>query len=212
MERKMFKINSHYDRKITLKVIPGHFATSQSHVTHHLDIVTMRSRYGEALRIARALAQKYETSTPVDTIVCLDGLEVVGTLLAQALTKAGIMSMNAHKTMYIIHPEFKGDMMMFRDNIQPMVEHKNIILLIGTITTGTTLGNCMQCIRYYNGILQGVSAIFSVISKVGSIPINALFTGQDLPGYESYKPSECPFCRQGQKIDAIVNSHGYSKM
>lgn len=212
MERNMYKIRSRYDKEITLKIIPGHFATSHSHVTHHLDIVTMKSRYSEASRIAHALAQKYETSTPVDTIVCLDGLEVVGALLAQALTKAGILSMNAHKTMYVISPEYRGDIMMFRDNIQPMIQGKNIILLIGTITTGNTLGSCMQCIRYYDGILQGVSAIFSEVSKVGSITVDSLFTGKDLPGYESHKPTECPYCRQGQKIDAIVNNYGYSKM
>lgn len=172
----------------------------------------MKSRLSEASRIAHALAQKYESSTPVDTIVCLDGLEVVGALLAQELSKAGILSMNAHKTMYIIRPEYRGDIMMFRDNIEPMIRGKNIILLIGTITTGNTLAGCLQCIRYYEGILQGVSAIFSEISKVGSITVDSLFTGKDLPGYESHKPTECPYCRQGQKIDAIVNNYGYSKM
>ena len=212
MERKMYKISSRYDKDIFLKIIPGHFATSHSHVTHHLDIVNMKSRLSEAERVAHALAQKYESSTPVDTIVCLDGLEVVGALLAQALTKAGILSLNAHKTMYVISPEYRGDIMMFRDNIQPMIQGKNIILLIGTITTGNTLGSCMQCIRYYDGILQGVSAIFSEISKVGSITVNSLFAGKDLPGYESHKPTECPYCQQGQKIDAIVNNYGYSKM
>ena len=212
MERKMYKISSRYDKDIFLKIIPGHFATSHSHVTHHLDIVNMKSRLSEAERVAHALAQKYESSTPVDTIVCLDGLEVVGALLAQALTKAGILSLNAHKTMYVISPEYRGDIMMFRDNIQPMIQGKNTILLIGTITTGNTLGSCMRCIRYYDGILQGVSAIFSEISKVGSITVNSLFTGKDLPGYESHKPTECPYCQQGQKIDAIVNNYGYSKM
>ncbi|MCI9546316.1 MAG: orotate phosphoribosyltransferase [Lachnospiraceae bacterium] len=212
MEKNMFKITSRYDKDIVLKVTPGHFATTQSHVTHHLDLATMKSRYSEAQRIAQALAQEYESSTPVDTIVCLDGLDVVGALLAQSLTKAGILSMNAHKTMYVIHPEFKGDMMMFRDNMQPMIKNKNIVILIGTITTGTTLGSAIQCIRYYDGILQGVSAIFSEISKIGSINVNALFTGKDLPGYESYKPGDCPYCQRGEKIMAIVNSHGYSKM
>ena len=69
MERKMYKISSRYDKDIFLKIIPGHFATSHSHVTHHLDIVNMKSRLSEAERVAHALAQKYESSTPVDTIV-----------------------------------------------------------------------------------------------------------------------------------------------
>ena len=54
MESRMTKISARGDKKIQLKVIPGHFATPQSHITHYLDLTTMRSRSSEALRVAEA--------------------------------------------------------------------------------------------------------------------------------------------------------------
>ena len=48
MESRMTKISARGDKKIQLKVIPGHFATPQSHITHYLDLTTMRSRSSEA--------------------------------------------------------------------------------------------------------------------------------------------------------------------
>ena len=66
MESKMTKIYARSDKKIQLKVYAGHFATPQSHITHYLDLTTMRSRSSEAMRIAEALAANYETSIPVD--------------------------------------------------------------------------------------------------------------------------------------------------
>ena len=121
MESKMVKIKARYDNRIELKVYPGHFATPQSHITHYMDLTTMRTRSAEARRIAEALADNYQVSTPVDTIVCMDGLEVVGAYLAEELTKAGIHSMNAHQTIYIVSPEYNNaGQMIFRDNIQPI--------------------------------------------------------------------------------------------
>lgn len=71
----IIKIYARNDNRIQLKMIPGHFVTSQSHITHYLDLTTMKSRCAEAQRIASALAANYEASIPVDTIVCMDGLE-----------------------------------------------------------------------------------------------------------------------------------------
>ena len=62
----MTKIYARGDSRIQLKVIPGHFVTSQSHITHYLDLTTMKSRTAEAQNIAHELAANYEVSTPVD--------------------------------------------------------------------------------------------------------------------------------------------------
>ena len=46
----------------------------------------------------------------------------------------------------------------------------------------------------------------------GEIPVNAIFTAQDLPDYRTSLSTQCEQCRAHQKIDAIVNSYGYSKI
>ncbi len=213
MKGEQKKIYSKYDDKIVLKIIPGHFATSQSHITHYLDMTTMKTRCSEAARVAKALAVRYELSTPVDTIVCLDGLEVIGAFLAENLSKAGVLSMNAHKTIYVVSAEFNsGGQMMFRDNLKPMIKGKNVVILIGSITTGATLNKAIESIIYYGGDISGVSAVFSAVSKIGGMDINALYSKNDIPNYESYKASKCPACQRKERVDAMVNSYGYSEL
>lgn len=213
METKMFKIYARNDDHIQLKVFPGHFATPQSHITHYLDMTTMKSRCSEAQRIAKELAVNYETSIPVDTIVCMDGLEVVGAYLAEELTKAGVLSMNAHQTIYIISPEHdSGGQMIFRDNAQMMIEGKNILILNSSVTTGGTLNRTIESLLYYGGKIRGIAAIFSAINKIAGMPVHSIFHQQDIPDYGTYKSQECPLCKNKQKIDAIVSSYGYSKL
>lgn len=213
LEARMFKVYARGDEKIQLKVIPGHFVTSQSHISHYLDMTTMKTRCAEASRIARLLSGRYETTTPVDTIICMDGLEVIGAFLAEELAKAGVLSMNAHKTIYIVTPEFNPNgQVIFRDNIQHMVRNRNVVILMGSITTGATLRQCMESVLYYGGVIQGVSAIFSAVTKAAGLDINAVFYKQDIPDYESHPADQCPMCRKHEKIDAIVNGYGYSKL
>src|SRR5699024_324908 len=182
LEDRMFKAYTKGDEKIQLKFIPGHFVTSQSHISHYLDMTTMKTRCAEASRIARLLSSRYETSTPVDSIICMDGLEVIGAFLAEELAKAGVLSMNAHKTIYIVTPEFNSNgQMIFRDNIQHMVRNRNVVILMGSITTGATLRQCMESVLYYGGVIQGVSAIFSAVTKVAGLDINSVFYKQDIP-------------------------------
>ena len=170
------KIYARNDSRIQLKVIPGHFVTSQSHITHYLDLTTMKSRTAEAQRIAHELASNYEISTPIDTIICMDGLEVIGAYLSEELTKAGIFSMNAHQTIYVITPEFgNSGQLIFRDYYQPMIKGKNILILNGSITTGSTLSKTIESVLYYGGIIRGVAAIFSRVDSVASLPVHAIF-------------------------------------
>lgn len=213
METKMFKIYARCDDRIQLKIYPGHFATPQSHITHYLDMTTMKARCSEAQRIAAALAPNYETSIPIDTIVCMDGLEVVGAYLAEQLSHAGVLSMNAHQTMYIASPEFNsGGQMIFRDNVQMMIQGKNILILGGSITTGGTLNRAVESILYYGGRIRGIAAIFSAINKIADMPVHSVFHQKDIPNYDTYSAQDCPLCRNKQKIDAIVSSYGYSKL
>lgn len=209
----MRKIYSDKDEHIQLKILPGHFATTQSHVTHYLDMTTNKARCSEAQRIADVLASTYGSSTPIDSIVCLDATEVIGSFLAEKLTRSGVISMNAHHTMYIVSPEIiQNGQLVFRDNNQFMIRDKNILILSGTITTGNTLTNTINSLLYYGGHITGVAAIFSAVSKVAEMPIHSVFSGKDIPGYMTYSSHNCPLCKQGVKVDGIVSGFGYSKL
>lgn len=213
MESKMFKIYARNDERIQLKVYPGHYATPQSHITHYLDITTMKSRCSEARRIAQELARNYEASVPIDTIVCMDGLEVVGAYLAEELTKAGVLSMNAHQTIYIASPEYNNmGQIIFRDNIQMMINGKNILILNGSVTTGGTLARAVESVLYYGGKIRGIAAIFSAVSSVAQLPVHSIFQQKDIPDYGTYRVHDCPLCKNKQKLNAIVNGFGYSKI
>ena len=142
-----------------LSAYPGHFATKHSHVNYFLDMTTLKVRQSNAEEAARALVPLYKHNTVVDTIVCLDGTEVIGAFLAEKLTESGFFSYNQHKSIYIVTPEIDSDgQMFFRKNIQPMIKDRNIIILMASVTTGITINRSWECIEYYGGKLQGISA------------------------------------------------------
>ncbi|MBS6397067.1 MAG: orotate phosphoribosyltransferase [Clostridiales bacterium] len=213
MEQRMFKIYSPADSKVVMKVVPGHFVTSHSHINYYVDMTTLRARQNEAEAAARLLARKYENNTAVDTIICLNGCEVIGAYLAQELTKSGIMCLNAHQTIYVTSPEQDiNGQMIFRDNAKMMVQGKNVLILSTSITTGVTLDKAIDSVEYYGGRVQAIASIFSFISKARGVEVTSIFKANDMKGYASYDAKDCPMCKAKQKIDAIVNGFGYSKM
>lgn len=212
MEQRTVKL---YERgmSVPLKVVAGHFATNHSHVNYYIDMTTLKSRVSEASEIAKILAGNYIMNTVIDTIVCLDGMQVVGTLLAENLTMAGSHSINSHNTIYVVTPEFNSNsQLIFRDNLQPMIDGKHVLILMASVTTGITIRRSAECVSYYGGKVAGVAAIFSAVDDVEGYPIHSVFTRSVLPDYHSCAPQECPLCRDGQRIDALVNSYGYSKL
>ena len=83
-----------------LRVAKGHFATSHSHINYYIDVTTQKARLSEAKAVAKELVSAYQHSTIVDTVLCLDGTQVIGTCLANELTKDGFANMNAHQTIW----------------------------------------------------------------------------------------------------------------
>ena len=212
MEARTIKVYSQKS-EVPLKIIHGHFVTSHSHVNYYIDMTTLKTRQNEAEEMARSLGKQYVTSVPVDTIVCLDDTQVIGAFLAEQLSRAGNLSYNAHKTIYVVTPETHSTgQMVFRDNIQPMIRGKHVLILMASVTTGITVRKSIECVQYYGGVVSGVSAIFSAADTVEGVPVNHVFDRSDLPDYDTYAPHDCPFCREGQRIDALVNSYGYSRL
>lgn len=205
------KIQSKEHPNVVLKAIPGHFVTPNSHVNYYLDMTTLKSRLSEASLAARELSRQIAVTTVVDTIVCMDGCEVIGAFLAEELTKAGIYSMNSHKTIYIITPEYvNSGQLVFRENYLPMIKGKNVLLLLASATTGQTIIKAGQALSYYGASISGVSAVFSAANSVMGIPIKALFTISDIPDYKAFDPEGCSLCREKKPIDAFANAFGYS--
>ncbi len=157
--------------------------------------------------------ENYKRNTIVDTILCIDGMEVVGTCLAEELTKDEYANMNAHQTIYVISPEYiTGGQLMFRDNLVPMLAGKHVLVLAASVTTGKSALAVIDAIRYYGGTTVGLAAIFATVDECDGHPVCSVFDPNDLGDYESYKPHQCPICRQGIKIEALVNSFGYSAL
>ena len=196
-----------------LRVAKGHFATSHSHINYYIDVTTQKARLSEARAVAQELVATYRTNTIVDTVLCLDGTQVIGTCLANELTKDGFTNMNAHQTIYVITPEYtSGSQILFRDNILPMVKGKHVLILAATITTGYTAQAAIAAVNYYGGMVAGLSAIYATADECEGYPITSIFDPKDLPDYASYDSHACPYCKAGQKIDALVNSFGYSAL
>ena len=152
-------------------------------------------------------------STVVDTIVCMDGTEVVGAYLAQEFEKRGFRNTNLHNTIYVVTPEYNANnQLIFRDNTIPAIKGKNVILLLATTTTGLTVRRSLECVQYYGGILRGISSIFSTVKKVGGMEVHSVFTEDDVPGYQAFGRDECPYCKKGFAIEAMVNGFGYSQL
>ena len=108
-----------------LRVSPGHFATNHSHINYYIDVTTQKTRLSEAKAVAEELLRHYSHNTIIDTILCLDGTQVIGTCLADELTKNHWMNINAHQTVYVVTPEMtSGSQLLFRDNIVPMIKGK----------------------------------------------------------------------------------------
>lgn len=195
-----------------LRVAMGHFATSHSHSNYYIDVAAQKSRLSEAKAVAQELCTYYYSNTVVDTILCLDGMEVIGTCLAEELTKSDFINMNAHKTIYIVTPEDSNGQLHFRDNIVPMIAGKHVLILAVSVATGATVNAAIDAVKYYGGEVSGISSIFATMNSCNGFPVHSAFNPNDLSNYGSYSSHECPMCKRGEKIDALINSHGFSKL
>ena len=161
MESRMVKFYSKESNMVAIHAIPGHFATSHSHINYYIDITSLKTRIQEAKEVARVLHQKIGRVSYVDTIVCMDGTEVIGAFLAEEFEKEDMASTNR---------------------------------------------------RYYGGVIEAVASVFSTVSEMDGFAVHSVFHAEDLPGYAAYSADDCPFCKKGIKLDAVVNGFGYSKL
>ena len=215
ISERMIKYYSKNDRNVIINAAQGHFATSHSHINYYIDVTRIKIRSSEGIEAARSIRAKMAHHvTNCDTIVCLDSTDVMGGYLAEELNKGDFALNNVHDAVYVVEPEENSiHQFMFRENVKPAIQGKDILVLVDTMTTGETMHRAIECIEYYGGRVAGVASIFATQELLDDkYKVFSLFTAEDLPGYASYHPTECPYCEKGIPIEAMVNGFGYSKL
>ncbi len=213
MKDRMVSVSLAKKPGISLNMVPGHFTTSHFHATHYLDLNHLKTSALLAKVVANELALPYVTSTLVDTIVCMEGTEAIGAYMAEALLRQGISVINSGRDINIVTPISNTNRnWTFQHDMQDLINNRDIILLVSSISSGITLGSALECLTYYGGKLVGISTLFNAHPEKREQGIHSLFTGEDLPEYELYKPGECPLCKAGRKLDAIIVHDGYIKI
>lgn len=66
MENKVMKFYSKAGSNIILRAIPGHFATSHSHINYYVDMTGLKTRRSEAAAVGKAFVQRLPIETVVD--------------------------------------------------------------------------------------------------------------------------------------------------
>lgn len=229
------RIKSKQNAQLELKVIPGHFASDRFHVNYYIDMSALKMRQADAKMVAQLMAEKYIgklnvneklsgflnpsmldtaiTAKQIDTIVCMDGCEVIGAYLADELSKVGVTTTNKHGCFYVITPEFDNTgQMVVRNNIKKMINGKNVLVVLASAMSGHTISKAIGTIKAFNGKITGLSVIFGNIDEVEGHPVYRVFGTEDLPDFKLSSPDDCDACKAGKKLDAVVNSYGYEEL
>ena len=102
--------------------------------------------------------------------------------------------------------------MIFRGELKQWIKDKEVLLLLASATTGTTVSRAVESLKYYGGTITGISAVFSIATKIGGLPVYSIFSQADLPDYVSMPHDNCALCRQGIPVDGICNGFGLSTL
>ena len=214
MNNDIYELTSSRNKNVTIRSIEGHFATQHSHITHYIDMTRIKSETVSARATAELFAFSFQ-NTPVDTVITLERTKMIGGFLALQLERTGI---NLNRNIAVITPEIKKDKLFLRDNLVPYIKDKHVLLMTSTATTGKTLKNGLEGIVYYGGVPAGAMTVFGgdfgdhLVVGEYTVPVERLFFAKDIGKYESYAPGSCPLCKEGVRINAVVNSYGYSKL
>ena len=207
---KSYKIRTK-GKNLFLRVTKGHFMKTNGHMNYYIDVTMQKSRLSEARAVAEELVSYYNSSAVIDTILCLDEMQVVATCMADLLTKSGYMNLNAHQTIYILTPEkVSAGKFIFREGSASMINGKNVLILTSSVATGRTTSVAMEAVKYYGGNVAGLASIYSAVEECGGVPVRSVFDTRDLDGYYCVPAHECPLCKEGEMVDGVVNSYGFA--
>lgn len=234
------KIPCVLDKNLFLKVIPGHFSSDRFHINYYIDMTSLKMHQSEAMAVAKAMVKKYSSrvetgqdikvpnmdcqmfeslsrmsanTAPIDTIICMDGCEVIGAYVAEELSKLGVATTTYHKSAYIISPEFdKSGQMVVRDNIRHMIKDRHVLVVLASAMSGRTIQKSLRCIKQYGGIVEGISVVFGMVDEIDGYAVNSVFKADQLDQFKLEEADKCTMCAENVPLDAIVNSYGYSEL
>lgn len=233
--KKSIKIQSKSYPELELKVIPGHFMSEKFHQNYYIDMSALKMRQTEAKIVAHVMAEKYIekldvddklsslvepsllnmaiSSKKIDTIICLDGCEIIGAYLAEELRNVGVLTSNEHGCFNIISPEFDHTGgMIINDSIKNMIIDKNVLIVSGCAITGHTIEKIIQTICTFHGYITGVSVIFGNIETVLDYHVYQVFSKKDFPDFMLFSPDQCEICKAGVKVDGFIYSYGFEEI
>ena len=186
---------------------------NRCHVNYYVDMTYTKHRLAEAHEAARELVRKMDKSSPVDSILCLEGTEVLGTCIAEELIQDGIRITNEHGTIYVVTPELtSSNQIIFRSNTAHLIRNRHVLILAASIATGAMVLDAVNAVKYYGGMPEGICAIFSAGQKCAGLPITTIFSSELLGDFMCAPATDCPLCKAGVKLDALVNSYGISSL
>lgn len=202
------------DEDVFIHALPGHFVSASSHINYYVGTSDIKHNHKVSVEAARLMAEYYSArSIDVDTVLCLYETQALGAYLAHELARPSMMTPNPDLDVFVLGPEYDAaGNMIFRDNLRRMIAGKNIVVLISCITSGKTVDRAMQSVKYYGGNVVGITSIFSAAENIDGIEVNTLFTPADLPNYASYAAHDCPLCKNGDAVTAMINGYGFSKL
>jgi len=222
LENRAFSVPIKSNPGIKVNVIPGHFSTKHYHSTHYVDLCNLKYNSTVANNVAKELALPYMANKLVDTIVCIEGTEIIGAYLAKELTSEGALVLNACRDINVLTPKVNiHRKLVFRTNTQELIYNKNIILLVSMMARGVLVNSALECLAYYGGKVIGISTLFNALPEnheygnktfFRNIEVHSLFTDKDIPGYKISSPSECEACKEGRGLDAIILDDGYIRI
>ena len=197
-----------------LKIVKGHFATNHAHTNYYFDLTTVKSRLSEAGGIAQALVHMYLYDMIVDTIVCMEGTRSDRNTSCAGADKRRfhVRRTPTRRSTLSNRSSTATARSCLRTSYRAMINGKNVLILTATVTTGLTINKAIEGVQYYGGIIQGISAVFSALENVNGIPIKSVFGLKDVPDYQYSDYRNCPLCKEGKKLDALINPYGYSKL
>jgi orotate phosphoribosyltransferase len=198
-------------KNLFLRVTKGHFMKTNGHMNYYIDVSMQKTRLSEARAVADELVSYYNSNTVIDTILCLDEMQVIATCMADRLTSGGFMNLNAHQTIYILTPEkVSAGRFIFRDSTISMISGKNVLILTSSVATGRTTSVAMDAVKYYGGTVAGLASIYSAVDECNGVHVHSVFDANDLEGYFCLPAHECPLCKEGLMVDGVVTSYGFS--